>query len=631
MSPHPPPPLPAAPPLTLAAADQWRAARVWPRLESRWLALLPAVTVLLAIALDRTPERCDAWQSCVVPYAESAAPAVLLAEFLVLWLRPRGNWAVPAVVGPLLWFLPNALPGPWLPTVACAAHLALAGALYRVAAGRRRARAQLATLMGPSVPYPWTLAGGDSPFGPPVAPRIRQVLAALLAVGAVVLLAVGVSRTEEDLRRAAGADQVRATVRSVHPDGDGATVVYRQLHDVEDLTAEVGGERTVGEDVPLLADGAGWTRAADERQDSTSWWLGVGAAGTCAALLALSAHRTARERRPTADGPALRIRVRWDLNGDLTVLPADGGDREPGLWRLRGADHDAFYAPADEDGPAEWLPMTALETDEDDEEEEGGPTEATDPVGALLYQGPDGGRRQLLVLRSPDEPHLWMAWPTAARAVPPRWRRGRGSAPDGVLVQAAAARDLEQDLADHPDPHPEEARAFGLPVALRCAVGPLAAGLIGLAMSWTPEGGVLGGLVRPLFLGGATLIGLVNTFAWHLEVDRDGVAYSGGLLRRRLDWPQVKAAAVHRGRFTLRGSRGVDFGFAAFPARMLHRHFGGPYDPQQLARTVSVLARRPERRPLTVLPGNPAGPALLVNRLALAGYAVWAVGQYLLP
>ncbi|MFJ1797000.1 hypothetical protein [Kitasatospora griseola] len=643
---HSAPPLPVAPALTLAAADQWRAARVWRRLESRWPAVLPVLTVVLAIGVDDTPERCAALRACTVPYAESAAPAVLLVEFLVLLLCPRGSFAVPAVTGVLLWLLPNALPGPWLPTVACAAHLAVAAALYRVAAGRRRARAQLVALMGPPVPYPWTMLGGESPFEPPSAPLGRRILAGLLGAGAAVLLLVGVSRTEDGIRRAATADEVRATVRTVHDGGEGATVEYRLPHDTRTLTAEVGGERTVGEQVPLLVDDAGRTRAADEWQDSTPWWLGVGATGTCAVLLVLSAHRTVRERRPAGDGaPALRVRVRPDEDGRMVVLPLDGGDRESGLWRLweGGA---AFYAPADLDDPAEWLPRSAHEAaDEDDDEDDehddedwsGTLAEAAElvertavPVEALLYQGPDGGRRQLLVFRSPAAPHEWTAVSAAARAVPPRLRRDRGPHNDAVLVTAEAARHVEQDLAEQPDGGPEPARVFGLPTALRCVAAPVAAVLIGFAISGTAEGGVLGGLVRPLFLGAAALISVTSAFGWQLAVDRDGVSCSGVLLRaRRASWQQVTAAAVHRGRFTLRGGF-REFGFPVLPARLLHRHFGGPYDPQQIARTVSVLAHRPERRPLTALPEGAVGSTLLVNRLALGGYAVWAVAQYLM-
>ncbi|KDN84995.1 hypothetical protein [Kitasatospora cheerisanensis] len=422
------PPLPAAPALTLAAADQWRAARVWRRLESRWPVLLPLLTGLLAVTVDDTPEHCGTWQPCTVPYGESAAPAVLLVELLVLLLRPRGSWAVPAAAGLALWFLPDALPGPWLPLVACAAHLGTAAALHRVAVGRRRARAQLATLMGPPVPYPWTLLGGDSPFDQPAAPRIRRLLAALLGAGAAVLLLAGVWQTEDGIRRAAEADEVRATVRTVHADGEGATAEYRLPHEDRTFTAEVTGPRTVGDQVPLLVDGTGWYRAADEWQDPAPWWLGTGAAGTLAVLLALSAHRTTRERRRTDEGaPAVRVRVRPDAGGDLEVLPLDGGDREAGLWRLRRVGAEVHYLPADREGPAEWLPCTGDEDDEEDEEntpdtlaEAAALVERTAaPVEALLYQGPDGGRRQLLVLRSPVAPHEWTAAYAAGHAARP--------------------------------------------------------------------------------------------------------------------------------------------------------------------------------------------------------------------
>ncbi|KDN84994.1 hypothetical protein KCH_30930 [Kitasatospora cheerisanensis KCTC 2395] len=196
-------------------------------------------------------------------------------------------------------------------------------------------------------------------------------------------------------------------------------------------------------------------------------------------------------------------------------------------------------------------------------------------------------------------------------------------------MMAAAARHLERDLAEQPDGPPEAARVFGLPTALRRGAAPVAAVLIAALMDRTADGGVLGGLVRPLLMGVAVLVGVVGAFGWQLAVDRDGVAFSGVLRLHRLSWQQVTAAAVHRGRFTLR-SRSGQVGFSSGPARLLHRHFGGPYDPQRIARTVTLLAHRPERRPRTVLPEDAVGAALPLNRLSVAGYALWAVGQYLL-
>ncbi|MFG2697380.1 hypothetical protein [Kitasatospora sp. NPDC048407] len=638
MSEYPAPPLPAAPALTLAAADQWRAARVWQRLNSRWLALLPAVTVVLAIAFDRTPDRCDSLRACTVPYAESAAPAVLLVEFLALLLRRRTSFVVPAAAGLLLWFLPNALPGPWLPTAACAAHLLAAAALYREDAGLRRAEAQLATLMGPPMPYPWTLRGADSPIDPPSRPRVRHILAALFGAAAVVLLAVGVWQTEDDLARAARADRTWGTVRSIHDGGDSATVEYRLPHEYRTLTAEVDGDRTVGDQVPLLVDGTGWYRAADEWQDSAAWWLGVGAAGTFAVLLLLSARRTTVARRTIGDSaPALRVRARRTVSGVLEVLPVDGGDREAGLWRVMPfGDEAAQYAPADLDGPAAWIPDP--EDDEDDDEGEGEGDEDTPvalgkadaPVEALLYHW-GGGRNRLVVLRSSETPHKWTAARAVVLAAPSKRDRDGEARDEEAQLKAQVARSLADDRAEDPGGSPEPARVFGLPTALRCAAAPVAAVLIGAVMNFlADQDSLVDNLLRPLVMGSGLLLGVMGGFGWQLAVDRDGVVLSGVLRVRRASWQQVTAAALHSGRVTVRYRSRPLFGFSAGPARLLHRHFGGEFDPQQVARIVTALAQRPERRPLTALPAGTVGSMLWLNRLVLAGYMAWAVAQYLL-
>jgi len=70
------PPLPDAPALTSADADQWRAARVWWRLESRWLALLPVATGALAVHAGRfTVQAADGAQ-----HGFLAAPSRLLGR-----------------------------------------------------------------------------------------------------------------------------------------------------------------------------------------------------------------------------------------------------------------------------------------------------------------------------------------------------------------------------------------------------------------------------------------------------------------------------------------------------------------------------------------------------------------------
>lgn len=266
------PPLPAAPGLTLAAADQWRAARVWRRLESRWLALLPGGTFVLAAAADDPlPRSCDVLDACAVSLGETVAVALVLVEALVLLARPRGSALVPAVVGLLLWFLPDALPGTAVRLAVTGAHLAVAAALHRVAAGRRRARTQLAALMGPPVPYPWTLLDQEAPLGPAGRPTARRTLAAVLGLLAVLALGTGLYRMHDSDTRSATADEVRATVRAVHDDGLSATVDYQLPSGGQRFTTTVDiwwdWTPAVGDRIALLADDTGWTRVAGDPYD----------------------------------------------------------------------------------------------------------------------------------------------------------------------------------------------------------------------------------------------------------------------------------------------------------------------------------------------------------------------------
>ncbi|MFJ5232784.1 hypothetical protein ACIQBJ_23165 [Kitasatospora sp. NPDC088391] len=636
MAPLPPPPLPAAPALTLAAADQWRSARVWRRLESRWLALLPVLTVVLAGAADELPAACDRLNACAVPYGEGLAQALLLAELLVLLVRPRGSFAVPALVGPALWLLPDALPGTAVRTAALLAHLAVAAALYRVATGRRRARAQLASLMGPPVPYPWTLLGGEEPNPRPAPPRLRRLLAALLGTGALLLAASGWWTAAEQDARAQTADEVRATVRAVRDDGARITVDYQLPSSTRTFSTDIevwwDWEPKTGDTLALLADGTGWHRVAGETYDPAPWWSCAALAGAAAALLLGSAHRTDRARHAPADGaPALRVRVRPEPGGPA-VLPVDGGDGEPALWRLVRPGQEAHFAPADEDGPAEWLP---------DDPPPAGPEPAaatpaeaaarlagaTRPVEALLYHGPDGPYRQLLVHRLPEDPESWRAVGTAAHPAPPRSRAATGLHEDTLAVPAAAAPLLAEDLAD-PDALPEPARVHGPPAALRLAAAPVGAVVTAVAVTALDDGGFLDGLARPLVVGLPFLLAVIGACGWQLAVDRDGVAVSGALLRRRLPWAQVTAAAVHRGRFTVQAADARQIGFGSWPAERLHRHFGGDYDPRHAARTITLLAHAPERRPTAPLPADAVGRALPLNRLAVAGYLAWTLGHW---
>ncbi|RKE19359.1 hypothetical protein [Streptomyces sp. TLI_171] len=635
------PPLPAVPALTLAAADQWRAARVWRRVEGRWLVLLPLLTMLLAVVVDDLPTSCERLDGCAVPFGEGIAAALLWAEALVLLVRPRGSFAVPAAVGALVWWLPDALPGAGVRWAALVAHLAVAGALYRVAAGRRQARAQLVALMGPPVPYPWTLLGHGSPVEPPPRPVVRRVLAALLGAAAVLLVVSGVSATADSNERAQAADEVRATVRAVHDDGASVTVDYRMPTGTGDFSAEIDvwwdWVPKVGDDLPLLADGTGWYRVTGEVYDPTPWWVLAGLAACCAGLLLASAHRTDLARHaPVDEAPAMRVRIRQDPGGGLVVLPVDGGDKERPLWRLAFRRDVASFEPADEDGPAEWMPDGRPQ--EAEELRAATPAEAaalleraTAPVEALLYQGPDGAQRQLVVYRAPEDPETWQADSAAAFAAPPRLRRDAGAVRNesALAVPAAAAETLERDLA-RPAALPPGARVYGLPAGLRWAAGPVTAGLLVGAVLLLDDGGAVEGLVRPLAVGLPFLLAVISACSWQLAVDRDGVALSGALWVERLPWQRVAAAAVHRGRFTVQAPDGRQIGFGSRPATVLHRHFGGSWDPRQVARTVTLMAHSAEHRPPTLLPADAVGRVAGLNRLVVAGYLAWVLGRWFL-
>ncbi|MFI5532233.1 hypothetical protein ACIA8O_27240 [Kitasatospora sp. NPDC051853] len=181
---HPAPPLPDAPPLTPEAAARWRSARTAHRWDSRRLGLLPLGLILLLLVVPTGPEFDEAphWYASV-----DAVVAALLLQALALRARPRGLPLAAYALLPLLWYAPGAPDGAAL-WVLLLAEAALAALLTVAALGRRRARRQLAELMGPEVPYPWTLAGHPSPFADhPSPPAGRVVLGAVLLAGAAAL------------------------------------------------------------------------------------------------------------------------------------------------------------------------------------------------------------------------------------------------------------------------------------------------------------------------------------------------------------------------------------------------------------------------------------------------------------
>ncbi|MFJ8044626.1 hypothetical protein ACIRBX_29395 [Kitasatospora sp. NPDC096147] len=315
---HPaPPPLPQAPPLTAEAAARWRSARTAHRWELRRLAFVPLALMLLLAVGPHGPELPDAphWYA-----SADAVLAALLLQALALTARPGRLPLLPYALLAVLGYAPGAAPDGPFHRIPLLAEAALAALLTVAAVGRHRARRRLAALLGPEVPYPWTLAGQPSPFlqdpDPPVG---RQCSGALLLAAAAVL----------------------------------------------QLT------------FPALLV------------------VSAGLAGTGLVALA-SAAEAVRLRRSLADrpgAPALRVDLQEEY---VPQVGAVGGEPlwelsfqewrhwQDGRWQVRAAPEAA-------DGPDD-------EDDEDDDEDCGcGDQLPGPPRPALLYQGPDGRRAQLLV------------------------------------------------------------------------------------------------------------------------------------------------------------------------------------------------------------------------------------------
>ncbi|GAA2750779.1 PH domain-containing protein [Kitasatospora cinereorecta] len=637
----PAPPLPAAPPFTPAAADQWRATRVWRRGETRWLALLPLAVALLAMVSDTscpTPTAC----SDVSRWPAVLAASLLVAEFFVLLARPRNLWLVPAVTGGLLWLIPDGLPNQLTSSASLLAHGLLAAALGRVELGRRRARAQVETLMGPPLPYPWTAAGATAAPTTGWTPWIRRALGALLLTGAAVLAVLGAVDLNDSETRAAAATRVEGTV--VAADRDYVEVRFPLPGSRRATTARLD---NVWDDTPkpgdplvVLADEQGFVLVAGDTFDPSGWAAGATASGTLGILLLASAARSVRRRRALTEpgAPALAVQVTLDGHGSPAIHPVGEDTGLPAVWRMRVRE-SCSYTATDDNDPT-WLHEDTLskQADHADEFEAYGVDEAArileqagQPVPGLLYQGPDGASAQVLVYRPPTPGADWVADIADERPLPRRLvRRKPGRLEQELAVPALAAKTLSA-VPDLPDAPREPARVFGMPAALRMTAGPLTAALLsGLVVLASPHT-LVGGLLRPLAFGSGAFIWTVAALGWQISIDRDGVSTAGALRHQRIPWAQVKAAAVHRGSLVIKLTDGRENSRGSLPGRLLHRHLGGPSSPAEAAETITLLAHRPARRPLETPTLPPIGrPQLLINRLSLAAFLTFALAHYFL-
>ncbi|GGV46299.1 hypothetical protein GCM10010495_74820 [Kitasatospora herbaricolor] len=675
----PSPALPAAPPLTSAAAARWRAARTsWPperrRLDSRLLALVPVAFIVLATALEPVASACTAAQPCVQSWSSALATFSVFAEVVLLLARPRGLALVPVAVAAGLWYLPGGLENEvcrWT-ALACQGFLALV--LIGAELGRRRARHQLDVLMGTPEPYPWTLAGVPSPVPPPARRGGRRLLGRLLVAAGVLLALTGLVRQAQSDHRADGAARVPGTVLSVDEPSGTARIGYRlPAGDAARAEAAAGdagrsaGGRpdrefeadvlwsplpVAGEAVPLLVDGEDWVRIEGQPYDPTDLAFAGALPALLGALLLGSASRWVRIRRGLGEpcAPALAVLVQPDGKGSLLVGPVDGdgtGEGRP-LWRLRAAES---YAWSERRGWREDEPRDGGD-DEDgekyDEYEEEYPQEPGEqvpaalpehaaavfeavnrPVPAVLYRGPDGPYAQLLVRpgMAPDGPEPgWLAVVCREGVLAPRrGPRHRHYLEDELAVPALAARTIAAAPADGP---PLPAQRWEMPLALRLAAGPLVA----LAMAALVD--LLGsrswgtGLVHPLLAGIPVFLAAAGALTWQAAIDGRGVAVVSGMTRRFVPWDQVNAAAVHRHRLAVQLTDGRELRIGSRPARLLSRHLGGPYDPEAVATAIATAAHRPARRPGAALRERLVSPQLLVNRAALTGYIVFVIARF---
>ncbi|MFJ9697684.1 hypothetical protein [Kitasatospora sp. NPDC101183] len=641
------PSLPSAAPFTASSADRWRAARTAWRLDSRWLALVPVGVLILAASLEPdTPGVCNEQGLCHEGWGETLAIWTVLAETVLLLLKPRVRALVPPVALALLWYAPNGLVHPLARWSTVLVHVLLTALLAAAELGRRRARQQLDEIMNPPVDFPWTAAGPPWPLNPPGPPPVgRRLLGGLLLAGAVALPLYGL--WEQHQWDAVGERSVRVTGTAGESDAEGVlTVRYQPPGGGDTRTAKLdlwwADRPQPGQGVPLLLDGE-HVRAEGEEYD-LSEQLAFGGLLALPALVLLGSalvHDT-RRHRPAFEGaaPALAVRLRADSRGGLLVLPVDAPPTARPLWRL--AERDRFYwaheGLPDDPEPRWVLEHPDIEGDETDYPEEPEPSPAAAPtasdtdrtVPAVLYRGPDGIDPQLLLRPAlvQGDP-LWVASVVAPVARAPRVERAvRKRREREESVARISARTVA--AAPAPGAEPLPALRWELPLPVRVLGGPLAAAAVAALSVLLGGDGLWEGLLRPLWLGTMVVAACARACSWQLVADRDGLRVATSLRVRRYQWRQVGAAAVHKGSLTVRLRTGDDLTVNTRLMAALAGHFGERFDAVRLARTVAVAAHRPDLRPAEALPDRLGRPQNLVNKLVLGAYAVFTVAHYLL-
>ena len=659
-----PPPLPAAPLLTSAAAARWRTVRTAGppagrrldsrRLDNRWLALVPVAFVVLANSLEPVAGACTPEQPCLQSWWSALATVAVLAEIVLLLVRPRGLALVPVVVAALLWYLPGGLQNEVCRLAALLLHGLLAAVLIGAELGRRRGRQQLDALMGGPVPYPWTFAGLASPVPAPTRRLLRCILGWLLILAAVLGGLMALADQADSDERARVADRVQGSVLSVDRDVDTARIGYR----LPDGPAQRSFEADIlwaplpkpGDAVPLLVH-EDWVRVEGQPYDPTGPAQAAALAGLLGVLLLGSAATWVRTRRGLREpgAPALAVLVHPDGKGDLLVRPVDAGPDDPPLWRLRTRERYSWDGERWTNG-ADPAQDEHFEDDRDDDEDGDGDdaggqdaapgtlppelaaavlTEANRPVPALLYRGPDGPYSQLLVrppMMMDGAAPAWYAVVCREQVRPPRrGDRHRHFLQEQLAVPALAAQSVEADGEYGP---PLPAQRWGMPLALRLAAGPVVALVLGLleyglgGQSWSS------GLLHPLLFGITVFLAVTGALSWQAAMDGHGVEVASALSSRRIPWERVNAAAVHRHRLAIQLTDGQEVRIAGRPGRMLSRHLGGPYDPQAVATAIATAANRPDRRPGQELRERLVSPQLLLNRAALTGYVVFVIARF---
>ncbi|WP_031077092.1 hypothetical protein [Streptomyces sp. NRRL WC-3742] len=646
------PSLPSAAPLTAVAAARWRAARTAWRLDSRWLALVPLAVTVLATATEPDDSGvCNVQGICHTAGGESLAVWTLLAEILLLLLKPRIRPLIPPVALAVLWYAPQGLVEPLTRWSTVLAHVLLTAVLVGAELGRRRARQQLDELMNPPAPFPWTAVGAPPPMPPDGPPVGRRLLGVLLLAAALAVPLFGLweqHRWEEAEQRS-----VRVTGVAAETDQDGLlSVRYQPPGGGDRRTARLdlwwAAVPQPGQYVPLLVDGDS-VRAEGETYDLDGD-LGLGAMIALPALLLLGSAfvHDARRTRPSFEGaaPALAVRLRADGRGGLLVLPVDGPPGARPLWRL--LERDRYYwaheGVPDDPEPAWIVEHPDLEGDDVDypdhsdhsEGEEEAAADRARPdriVPAVLYRGPDGLDPQLLFRPAllPGDPS-WLAAVAAPAARAPRLRRA---------LRTRRERDREREdtvaaisartVADAPAPgaQPLPALRWELPLPVRALAGPLAAVALAALAVLLGGDGLWKGMLRPLWLGTVAVGAFAQACSWQLVADREGLRVATALRVRSYEWRQIGGAAVHKGALTVQLRSGEDLTANIRLMAALAGHLGERYDAVRLARTVAVAANRPDLRPVETLPEGLGRPQNLLNRLALTGYAVFTVAHYL--